>query len=167
MAATSTSTIDRPADAADTSRPQQVGKSLSGFGGTAADRPRLSGVSPCFAGLVFGNLHFITFDGFSYTFSGKGEYQLLSSGELSLQARTERAKLPNGESTVQILPVTSPDELPSRVEDLPPRLWMLDVDNSSHVLRVSEEQTSPPVFNLKDSVIKALWRTPRSCPPWR
>uniref|UniRef100_A0A3P9H8C7 Sushi domain containing 2 n=1 Tax=Oryzias latipes TaxID=8090 RepID=A0A3P9H8C7_ORYLA len=51
---------------------------------------------PPTAGLVFGNLHFITFDGFSYTFSGKGEYQLLSSGELSLQARTERAKLPNG-----------------------------------------------------------------------
>ncbi|XP_036069422.1 sushi domain-containing protein 2 isoform X1 [Oryzias melastigma] len=48
------------------------------------------------AGLVFGHLHFITFDGFNYTFNGKGEYHLLSSRDLSLQARTERAKLQNG-----------------------------------------------------------------------
>ncbi|XP_015258358.1 PREDICTED: sushi domain-containing protein 2-like isoform X2 [Cyprinodon variegatus] len=50
------------------------------------------------AGVVFGNLHFITFDGLSYTFSGRGEYYLVSSGhrELRVQARTTQLKLKNG-----------------------------------------------------------------------
>ncbi|XP_037536129.1 sushi domain-containing protein 2 [Nematolebias whitei] len=50
------------------------------------------------AGVVFGNLHFITLDGLSYTFNGKGEYYLVSSAdkELSVQARTEQVKLENG-----------------------------------------------------------------------
>ncbi|XP_041855315.1 sushi domain-containing protein 2 isoform X2 [Melanotaenia boesemani] len=50
------------------------------------------------AGVVFGNLHFVTFDGLNYTFNGKGEYFLVSSPdrELSVQARTEQVKLNNG-----------------------------------------------------------------------
>ncbi|XP_017161997.1 sushi domain-containing protein 2 [Poecilia reticulata] len=50
------------------------------------------------AGVVFGNLHFITFDSLSYTFSGRGEYYLLLSTDknLSVQARTEQLKLKNG-----------------------------------------------------------------------
>uniref|UniRef100_A0A087Y8R0 Sushi domain containing 2 n=1 Tax=Poecilia formosa TaxID=48698 RepID=A0A087Y8R0_POEFO len=50
------------------------------------------------AGVVFGNLHFITFDGLSYTFNGRGEYYLLLSTDknLSIQTRTEQLKLKNG-----------------------------------------------------------------------
>uniref|UniRef100_A0A3Q1HH93 Uncharacterized protein n=1 Tax=Anabas testudineus TaxID=64144 RepID=A0A3Q1HH93_ANATE len=50
------------------------------------------------AGVVLGDPHFITFDGLSYTFNGKGEYYLVSSpnGELTVQARTEQMKLKNG-----------------------------------------------------------------------
>ncbi|KAM6930980.1 sushi domain-containing protein 2 [Xenentodon cancila] len=52
------------------------------------------------AGAVLGALHFITFDGLRYTFSGKGEYYLVSSPDrqLSVQARTEPVKLSNGTS---------------------------------------------------------------------
>lgn len=61
-------------------------------------------LSCCFAGVVFGNLHFITFDGLSYTFSGRGEYYLVSSGhrELRVQARTTQLKLKNGEFTFKV-----------------------------------------------------------------
>ncbi|XP_040010330.1 sushi domain-containing protein 2 isoform X2 [Xiphias gladius] len=50
------------------------------------------------AGVVLGDPHFLTFDGLSYTFNGKGEYYLVSSPdkELSVQARTEQVKLKNG-----------------------------------------------------------------------
>ncbi|XP_040928147.1 sushi domain-containing protein 2 isoform X2 [Betta splendens] len=49
------------------------------------------------AGVVLGDPHFITFDGLSYTFNGKGEYHLVSSDRgLSVQARTEQMKLKNG-----------------------------------------------------------------------
>ncbi|XP_035022120.2 sushi domain-containing protein 2 isoform X2 [Hippoglossus stenolepis] len=49
------------------------------------------------AGFVFGDPHFITFDGLSYTFNGEGEFDLVSSPErkLSIQARTERVELQN------------------------------------------------------------------------
>ncbi|XP_010731273.3 sushi domain-containing protein 2 isoform X2 [Larimichthys crocea] len=49
------------------------------------------------AGVVLGDLHFITFDGLGYTFNGKGEYLLVSSPDrqLSVQARTEQVKLEN------------------------------------------------------------------------
>ncbi|XP_045890916.1 sushi domain-containing protein 2 isoform X3 [Micropterus dolomieu] len=50
------------------------------------------------AGVVLGDPHFVTFDGLSYTFNGKGEFYLVSSPdrELSVQARTEQVKLKNG-----------------------------------------------------------------------
>ncbi|KAM3610927.1 uncharacterized protein V6R79_010716 [Siganus canaliculatus] len=50
------------------------------------------------AGVVFGDPHFVTFDGLVYSFNGKGEYYLVSSShrELSVQARTEQVKLKNG-----------------------------------------------------------------------
>ncbi|KAF3851405.1 hypothetical protein F7725_013177 [Dissostichus mawsoni] len=53
------------------------------------------------AGVVLGDPHFVTFDGLSYTFNGKGEYYLVSSPdrELSVQARTEVLKFKNGECT--------------------------------------------------------------------
>ncbi|XP_035496038.2 sushi domain-containing protein 2 isoform X2 [Scophthalmus maximus] len=51
------------------------------------------------AGAVFGDPHFMTFDGLGYTFNGQGEYHLVSPSphrELSVQARAERVKLKNG-----------------------------------------------------------------------
>lgn len=56
------------------------------------------------AGVVFGYLHFVTFDGLSYTFSGKGEYYLVLSEDrqLRVQARTEQLKLENGKFTFYI-----------------------------------------------------------------
>ncbi|KAG9335087.1 hypothetical protein JZ751_005763 [Albula glossodonta] len=48
--------------------------------------------------VVFGDPHFITFDGTSYTFNGKGEYCLLESPQkgLTIQGRTEPVRLENG-----------------------------------------------------------------------
>ena len=49
-----------------------------------------------FPGHIFGLLHFRTFDGWSYTFNGFGEYVLVRSKNLSpvpymmIQARTEK-----------------------------------------------------------------------------
>ncbi|KAJ8384933.1 hypothetical protein AAFF_G00197410 [Aldrovandia affinis] len=50
------------------------------------------------AGVVFGDPHFITFDGTNYTFNGKGEYYLLESPGrgLTIQGRTEPVRLENG-----------------------------------------------------------------------
>ncbi|XP_056134899.1 sushi domain-containing protein 2 [Lampris incognitus] len=49
------------------------------------------------AGAVLGDPHFITFDDLHYTFSGEGEYYLVSSPdkELSVQVRTQRGKPEN------------------------------------------------------------------------
>ncbi|KAM4634094.1 sushi domain-containing protein 2-like [Polymixia lowei] len=49
-------------------------------------------------GVVFGDPHFITFDGVSYSFNGKGEYSLVSSEskQLTVQGRTEPLTLRNG-----------------------------------------------------------------------
>ncbi|KAK6306016.1 hypothetical protein J4Q44_G00229410 [Coregonus suidteri] len=54
--------------------------------------------TPPRAGAVLGDPHFITFDGVSYTFNGKGEYYLVLSPDrgLSVQGRTEQVKLENG-----------------------------------------------------------------------
>ncbi|XP_072243499.1 sushi domain-containing protein 2 isoform X2 [Leuresthes tenuis] len=51
------------------------------------------------AGVILGDLHFVTFDGLRYTFCGKGEYYLMLSPnrELSVQARTEQVKLRNAQ----------------------------------------------------------------------
>ncbi len=72
-------------------------------------------ISRRLTGVVLGDPHFITFDGLSYTFNGKGEFYLVSSPdrELSVQARTEQVKLKNGESTFDmkapsVLPLSSP-----------------------------------------------------------
>uniref|UniRef100_A0A8C6NX41 Sushi domain containing 2 n=1 Tax=Nothobranchius furzeri TaxID=105023 RepID=A0A8C6NX41_NOTFU len=50
------------------------------------------------AAAVLGSLHFRTFDGLRYTFSGRGEYDLVRSPHraLSVQVRAERVKLENG-----------------------------------------------------------------------
>ncbi|KAL0965648.1 hypothetical protein UPYG_G00283940 [Umbra pygmaea] len=50
------------------------------------------------AGVVFGDPHFITFDGVSYSFNGKGEYTIMvsESKEVTIQGRTEPVKLING-----------------------------------------------------------------------
>ncbi|XP_033828467.2 sushi domain-containing protein 2 [Periophthalmus magnuspinnatus] len=55
---------------------------------------------PPHAAVVLGDPHFITFDGFNYTFNGEGEYSLVLSphNELHIQARTEKVKLQNGSS---------------------------------------------------------------------
>ncbi|MBN3283381.1 SUSD2 protein, partial [Polyodon spathula] len=50
-------------------------------------------------GVVFGDPHFITLDGSTYTFNGKGEYYLLNTTykALTVQVRTEPVSLENGE----------------------------------------------------------------------
>uniref|UniRef100_A0A3B3QP37 Sushi domain containing 2 n=1 Tax=Paramormyrops kingsleyae TaxID=1676925 RepID=A0A3B3QP37_9TELE len=50
------------------------------------------------AGVAFGDPHFVTFDGISYTFNGQGEYYLVraASKGLTIQGRTERVKMENG-----------------------------------------------------------------------
>ncbi|XP_010874344.2 sushi domain-containing protein 2 [Esox lucius] len=54
--------------------------------------------NPPRAGAVLGDPHFVTFDGLSYTFNGKGEYYLVQSPErgLIVQGRTEQVMLENG-----------------------------------------------------------------------
>ncbi|KAG8147564.1 hypothetical protein E2320_022994 [Naja naja] len=51
------------------------------------------------AAAAFGDPHFLTFDGLNFTFKGLGEYLLLGSKrtDLSVQGRTRRARLLNGE----------------------------------------------------------------------
>lgn len=85
-----TSNTDRPATARSTRPPAQV----SSPGG--ADRCHLSAFNLhllgfFFAAVVFGDPHFVTFDGVSYSFNGKGEYNLMysASKQLSIQGRTE------------------------------------------------------------------------------
>lgn len=48
-------------------------------------------ISSCvFPAVVFGDPHFVTFDGVSYSFNGRGEYDLVKSQkDLTIQGRTE------------------------------------------------------------------------------
>uniref|UniRef100_A0A8D0H050 Sushi domain containing 2 n=1 Tax=Sphenodon punctatus TaxID=8508 RepID=A0A8D0H050_SPHPU len=50
---------------------------------------------------AFGDPHFFTFDGISFTFKGLGEYTLVESNRTSLrvQGRTQPVRLPNGKSS--------------------------------------------------------------------
>ncbi|KAL4609674.1 sushi domain-containing protein 2-like [Arapaima gigas] len=50
------------------------------------------------AGAVFGDPHFVTFDGTSYSFNGQGEYYLVKAFQknLTIQGRTERVRMSNG-----------------------------------------------------------------------
>jgi len=52
--------------------------------------------------VVFGDPHFITFDGVSYSFNGNGEYTLMASAKkrLTIQGRTEPV---NGELPKELL----------------------------------------------------------------
>ncbi|KAK0134625.1 Sushi domain-containing protein 2 [Merluccius polli] len=52
------------------------------------------------SGVVFGDPHFITFDGYGYSFNGKGEYTLVVSKTrgLVIQGRTAAVTLPEGTS---------------------------------------------------------------------
>ena len=48
-------------------------------------------VNVCFPGGGEGDPHFITLDGFSYSFNGRGEFVLIrATGQFELQARAER-----------------------------------------------------------------------------
>lgn len=46
---------------------------------------------PVTTAVVFGDPHFVTFDGVRYSFNGKGEYTLMTSAktQLTIQGRTE------------------------------------------------------------------------------
>ncbi|XP_054896694.1 sushi domain-containing protein 2-like isoform X2 [Poeciliopsis prolifica] len=57
--------------------------------------------------VVFGDPHFITFDGVSYSFNGKGEYTLVRSEEkqLTVQGRTEPVK--DSEKTINATKLTA------------------------------------------------------------
>ncbi len=92
--ATTTSNTGPPVTAGVTSHPAQVSESLTTV------LKFIFFIMLLFQGLiflcvmpavVFGDPHFITFDGVSYSFNGKGEYTLVASEEkqLTIQGRTE------------------------------------------------------------------------------
>lgn len=62
------------------------------------------------AAVVFGDPHFITFDGVRYSFNGKGEYTLVTSAtkELTIQGRTEPV---NGETANKYVEGTARGQL--------------------------------------------------------
>ncbi|KAI1882426.1 hypothetical protein AGOR_G00250580 [Albula goreensis] len=100
--------------------------------------------SPPKAGVVFGDPHFITFDGTSYTFNGKGEYCLLESPQkgLTIQGRTEPVRLENGtEVKAARLSAVAMKEQSSDVIEvrLIGRLDHLEVLRNQQVLSFSEQ----------------------------
>ena len=58
---------------------------------------------------MFGDPHFITFDGVTYSFNGKGEYSLVVSESrgLVIQGRTAPVSLPDGKAAQHAEWVTS------------------------------------------------------------
>lgn len=64
---------------------------------------------------AFGDPHFITFDGLNFTFKGLGEYLVLGSKRtsLSVQGRTRRAQLLNGQPGAVLLFAFWPPPLPT------------------------------------------------------
>ncbi|XP_017307425.1 sushi domain-containing protein 2 isoform X2 [Ictalurus punctatus] len=96
------------------------------------------------AASVLGDPHFITFDGSTYTFNGKGEYVLLHSPEyqLTVQGRTEPMKSENG-SVVMATRLSSvamkennSDVIEVRLADKPDHLQVLQ---NRQVLSFSEQ----------------------------
>ena len=57
---------------------------------------------------MFGDPHFVTFDGVTYSFNGKGEYSLVVSEarRLVIQGRTAPVSLPDGKAAQHTEPVT-------------------------------------------------------------
>ncbi|KAJ0067886.1 hypothetical protein NL108_011656, partial [Boleophthalmus pectinirostris] len=69
--------------------------------GCQSYQPPHAGKNILLISVVLGDPHFITFDGFNYSFNGEGEYSLVLSPhkELQIQARTEKVKLKNANAT--------------------------------------------------------------------
>lgn len=105
--ATTTSNTGPPATAGVTSRPAQV--SQQQCYALCYSQDHCSSHFLCvIPAVVFGDPHFITFDGVSYSFNGKGEYNLVTSAkkQLTIQGRTEPV---NGEKgTVSCLSQQTP-----------------------------------------------------------
>lgn len=88
--ATTTSNTGPPVTAGVTSRPAQVSQHQCYALCFSCDH--CSVIFLCvIPAVVFGDPHFITFDGVSYSFNGKGEYNLVTSAkkQLTIQGRTE------------------------------------------------------------------------------
>lgn len=66
--------------------------------------------------MVFGDPHFVTFDGVGYSFNGKGEYNLVTSEkkQLTIQGRTE----PMSGETATDLPLNATSELLFRLDEI-------------------------------------------------
>ncbi|XP_036384721.1 sushi domain-containing protein 2-like, partial [Megalops cyprinoides] len=96
------------------------------------------------AGVVFGDPHFITFDGTRYSFNGKGEYSLMVSPErgLTVQGRTEPVRLENGtlakatKLSAVAMKEQNSDVIEVRLGNQPGHLEVL---RNQHVLSFSEQ----------------------------
>uniref|UniRef100_A0A8C6THY5 Sushi domain containing 2 n=1 Tax=Neogobius melanostomus TaxID=47308 RepID=A0A8C6THY5_9GOBI len=77
--------------------------------------------------VVFGDPHFLTFDGISYSFNGKGEYTLVSSTarNLTIQGRTEPVTGQSTKMTAVAMKEESSDVIEVRMVSGPNRLEVL------------------------------------------